>query len=160
MGSEVGQAVQTAFGRGRVVERRNAGRLLIEVHGRLLLLDEADVTPAESQRRARASRRGRTDGAATMPGATGHERVGADDPTGSSSRQVDLHGLTVDEALARLDQVINDALLAGVSELRVIHGRSGGRLRGAVHARLREVAAVGSFALDSTNAGVTKVRFR
>jgi DNA mismatch repair protein MutS2 len=72
-------------------------------------------------------------------------------------REVDLHGLTVEEALSRLDEVLNDAILEGVAELRIIHGRSGGRIRGAVHMRLREISAVVSFRLDPKNAGVTIV---
>ena len=60
-------------------------------------------------------------------------------------------------ALARVDDVLNDAILDGVTELRIIHGRSGGRIRGALHKRLREIGAITSFRLDERNAGVTIV---
>jgi dsDNA-specific endonuclease/ATPase MutS2 len=38
-----------------------------------------------------------------------------------------------------------------------VHGRSGGRLRAALHRQLREVPAVRAFRLDPANAGVTIV---
>lgn len=72
-------------------------------------------------------------------------------------RSIDLHGMTVEEALAALDTFLNDAILAGIDEARVIHGRSGGRLRAAVHKRLMRLAAVRGHRLDPANPGVTIV---
>ena len=72
--------------------------------------------------------------------------------------EIDLHGLTVAEALACTEQALNDALLADVSALRLIHGRSGGRIRVALHQRLRELSSVRGFHLDPGNNGVTIVR--
>lgn len=63
--------------------------------------------------------------------------------------------MTVDEAVAALDAVVNDAVLAGHAEVRVIHGRSGGRLRAAVHARLKQLSVVRAFRIDPANEGVT-----
>ncbi|MCC6989451.1 MAG: Smr/MutS family protein, partial [Acidobacteria bacterium] len=71
--------------------------------------------------------------------------------------EVDLHGLRVDEALHRIDDALDAALRAGHAELRFIHGRSGGRLRGALHERLRRISAVRGVRLDPRNAGVTIV---
>jgi len=65
--------------------------------------------------------------------------------------------MTVEEAVAALDTFLNDALLAGHAEVRVIHGRSGGRLRTAVHARLKQLSVVRALRLDPGNAGVTIV---
>ncbi len=65
--------------------------------------------------------------------------------------------MTVDEALARVEGVISDALLADETEVRLIHGRSGGRIRGALHRRLRELPSVRAFRLDPHNPGVTIV---
>ena len=73
------------------------------------------------------------------------------------ARTVDLHGLTTEGALETMNAAINEALLADVGQLRLIHGRSGGRLRLAVHTRLRELDVVRSFRLDPHNAGVTIV---
>ena len=68
---------------------------------------------------------------------------------------MDLHGCTVPEALARVDAALSDALLADAPKLRLIHGRSGGRIRIALHAHLRTLAR--PFRLDPTNPGVTIV---
>ena len=57
--------------------------------------------------------------------------------------------------MARIDEALNAALLAGHAEVRFIHGRSGGRLRAALHARLRVITAVQGFRLDPRNPGVT-----
>jgi DNA mismatch repair protein MutS2 len=71
--------------------------------------------------------------------------------------EVDLHGLTVEEALVRAERALDDALLADCSELRLIHGKSGGRVRAALHRRLLDIGAVRAFRLDPRNAGVTIV---
>ena len=69
--------------------------------------------------------------------------------------EIDLHGLTVDEALLRADEALNEALLADRQEVRFIHGRSGGRIRAALHRRLRDIPSVQAFRLDPRNPGVT-----
>ena len=71
--------------------------------------------------------------------------------------EIDLHGLTAAEAAAALDAFLNDALLAALAEVRVIHGRSGGRVKAAVHHRLRELPSIRSFRVDPANPGVTIV---
>jgi DNA mismatch repair protein MutS2 len=75
----------------------------------------------------------------------------------TASREIDLHGLTVEEALDRVELALNDALLADLSEVRFIHGRSGGRIRAALHRRLRDTPSVRGFRLDPRNEGVTLV---
>ena len=139
-----GTRVQTPFGKGVVRELRNGGRLLVEVQGRSLVLRESDVLPLdEGQRRAPAPPR------APQP---------RPPVPGGTAAEIDLHGLTVEEALARAQTALNDALLGDSPELRLIHGRSGGRIRAALHAWLRSVPAVRGFATDPANPGVTIVR--
>jgi DNA mismatch repair protein MutS2 len=70
-----------------------------------------------------------------------------------------LHGKTVDEAIEAVDVWVNDVLLAGHGEARVIHGRGGGRLKAALHQYLRDLGAVASFRVDTRNPGVTIVTF-
>ena len=74
------------------------------------------------------------------------------------SPSLDLHGTTVDEGLDALGAFLNTALLDGNAEVRIIHGRSGGRLKAAVHARLKRMPSIRSFGLDPRNPGVTIVR--
>lgn len=142
--------MQTPFGKGVVREVRNNGRLLVEVHGRALVVSEAEVTTLDSRERRSRRARAREMGPVSPP----QPRVEAPGPA-----EIDLHGLTVEEALARVDRALNDALLSDVPELRIIHGRSGGRIRGALHRRLRELPSVRGFRLDPRNAGVTIVDF-
>ena len=70
---------------------------------------------------------------------------------------MDLHGLTTMEAIARAERAVNDALLADMAQVRFIHGRSGGRVRAALHRWLREVPTVREFRVDPANDGVTIV---
>ncbi len=52
--------------------------------------------------------------------------------------ELDLHGLTVDEALLRLDKYLNDACMAGLYQVRVVHGKGTGTLRQIVRRQLAE----------------------
>jgi DNA mismatch repair protein MutS2 len=47
-----------------------------------------------------------------------------------------LRRLTVDEALWRLDQYLNDAFMAGLVSVRIVHGKGTGTLRRSVHESL------------------------
>jgi DNA mismatch repair protein MutS2 len=60
--------------------------------------------------------------------------------------QLDLRGARADEALAALDRYLNDAAVAGVDRLRVVHGKGTGALRTAVRAALAEHPLVRSYA--------------
>jgi DNA mismatch repair protein MutS2 len=71
--------------------------------------------------------------------------------------ELDLHGLIVADALERVVSAIDAAILAGYGRLRVVHGRSGGRVRAAVHRHLRELPSGRAFRLDPANDGVTIV---
>ena len=144
-----GDIVHTSFGKGIVREVRNSGRVLAEVKGRAMELGPDQVSPAEPSN-PKAKRREE------------HARPEDPQPGDSSSLlsvpEVDLHGLTVDEALARAALALNNAILANVPALRFIHGRSGGRIRGALQRWLGSVAAVRGFRLAPRNPGVTIVR--
>jgi len=63
----------------------------------------------------------------------------------SISNELDLRGLTVEEALERVDKYLDDALLAGLSRCRIIHGKGTGALRSAVRARLENHPQVKAF---------------
>lgn len=59
-----------------------------------------------------------------------------------AATEVSLRGLRVDEAMERLERALDQALLAGLKELRVIHGKGTGTLRRAVDEFCRKHAAV------------------
>ena len=141
-----GDVVQTPFGKGVVREVRNGGRLAVDVGGRALIVKATAVAAITEPQRVRRARKG------AAPDARNSSRPGS-----RGRAEVDLHGLTVEEALARSERALNDALLQDVQELRLIHGRSGGRIRAALHTWLREMPAVRHVRLDARNEGVTIV---
>jgi DNA mismatch repair protein MutS2 len=59
--------------------------------------------------------------------------------------EVHLRKLTVDEALLKLDQYLNDAFVAGLYQVRVVHGKGTGTLRQAVQEYLAHHSLVKSF---------------
>ncbi|MSR93664.1 endonuclease MutS2 [Clostridiaceae bacterium 68-1-5] len=77
--------------------------------------------------------------------------------------EINLLGLTVDEAVAQLDKYLDDAALAGLSPVRVVHGKGTGALRTGIHSYLRRQKRVKSFRLGSFgegDAGVTIVELK
>ena len=59
--------------------------------------------------------------------------------------EVHLRQLTVDEALLKLDQYLNDAFMAGLYQVRVIHGKGTGILRQIVQEQLARHPLVKSY---------------
>lgn len=51
---------------------------------------------------------------------------------------IDLHGLPVEEGIETLERFLDQALLHGESEVKVIHGHGGGRLKNAIRAYLKK----------------------
>ena len=78
----------------------------------------------------------------------------------SVSMELNLLGKTVDEAIAELDKYLDDAYLAHMPSVRIVHGKGTGALRKAVHTYLRRNKRVKSFRLGEFgegDAGVTIV---
>jgi DNA mismatch repair protein MutS2 len=69
------------------------------------------------------------------------------------SPELDLRGMTVDEALPLVEQRLDEAARAGVAELRIIHGKGTGTLRQAVRDMLRKHPLVTSHAAAEPRAG-------
>lgn len=81
----------------------------------------------------------------------------------SVSAEINLIGMTSDEALVELDKYLDDAYLAHLSPVRVVHGKGSGILRKAVHQYLRRQKHVASYRLGEYgegDAGVTIVEFK
>ena len=79
------------------------------------------------------------------------------------SPEINLLGNTVDEALAQLDKYLDDAYLAHLESVRIVHGKGTGALRNAVHQYLKRAAFVKSFRLGEHgegDAGVTIAEFK
>ena len=59
--------------------------------------------------------------------------------------EVHLRQLTVDEARLKLDQYLNDAFMAGLYQVRVVHGKGTGTLRQAIREELAKHPLVKSY---------------
>ena len=69
--------------------------------------------------------------------------------------ELSLQGKTVHEALGETDKYLDDAFLAGLSTVRIIHGKGTGALRAAIHDLLGDHPLVADFQLALSNAGGT-----
>ena len=81
----------------------------------------------------------------------------------SVSPEINLLGKTVDEAMSVLDKYLDDAYLAHLTTVRIVHGKGTGALRTAVQNHLRRVKYVKSYRLGEYgegDAGVTIVEFK
>jgi DNA mismatch repair protein MutS2 len=138
-----GDAVQTPLGKGIVREVQNRGKLLVQVQQRMLVVAASTVSLLTGHR--------------PTPCAAAEVAAAPAASWSHASSEVDLHGLRVEEALVQIDDALDAAFRAGLAELRFVHGRSGGRLRGALHQRLRAIPTVRGFRVDPQNPGVTIV---
>ncbi len=82
----------------------------------------------------------------------------------SVSSEINLLGKTVDEAVAELDKYLDDAILAHLTSVRVVHGKGTGALRAGIHEYLRRqkkhVKSYRLGAFGEGDAGVTIVELK
>ncbi|HBC98966.1 MAG TPA: endonuclease MutS2 [Lachnoclostridium sp.] len=79
------------------------------------------------------------------------------------SPEINLIGMTTDEAIPQLDKYLDDAYLAHLPQVRVVHGRGTGALKNAVHKHLKKLKYVKEFRLGAFgegDSGVTIVSFK
>ena len=140
---------------GRVLEVDARGRCRVAVGGLTTWCTSDELAPVAGSRKKPSSA---AHPAAHHPGT--HRRHEAP-PSGvaTSLGRIDLHGLTVPEALEALEERLDQAIRGGLDRLEVVHGISGGRLRSAVRRYLAATTAVSRVEIDSRNAGVTWVHF-
>ena len=113
----------------------------------LVYVQEETVTTPKLQRSGGGSGSGKMKMAKTM----------------SVSTEINLLGKTVDEALALLDKYLDDAYLAHLPSVRVVHGKGTGALRNAVHGHLKRLKYVKEYRLGEYgegDSGVTIVTFK
>jgi DNA mismatch repair protein MutS2 len=105
-------------------------------------LAEPAVLPGER------GRRGRDEGAETPPykviHGTAHNAV---------PHEINLIGRRVDPALSDLERYLNDASLAGLESVRIIHGRGSGRLAAAIRDYLKDHPLVKGYKREPDDAG-------
>lgn len=83
--------------------------------------------------------------------------------TASVSAELSLLGCTCDEAIAQLDKYLDDAYLAHLTQVRIVHGKGTGALRQAVHGHLKRLNYIKNYRLGEFgegDSGVTIVEFK
>ena len=81
----------------------------------------------------------------------------------SVSTEINLIGMMTDEAIAKLDKYLDDAYIAHLPSVRIVHGKGTGALRSAVHAHLKRLTYIKEFHLGEFgegDAGVTIATFK
>ena len=98
-----------------------------------------------------------------QPHRTGSSSSAMDRATRNASMEINLLGLTVEEAIHEADKFIDDGIMSGQSTLYLIHGKGTGALRKALHEHLRRHPNVRSFRLGvygEGESGVTVVELK
>jgi DNA mismatch repair protein MutS2 len=81
-------------------------------------------------------------------------RAGGKEPRPASpGMELDLRGMTVDDMLVEFDRYLDQAYLAGLPFVRIIHGKGTGALRQAVREQLRGHPLVAQFRSGENNEG-------
>ena len=81
----------------------------------------------------------------------------------SVSTEINLIGMLTDEAVAKLDKYLDDAYIAHLPSVRIVHGKGTGALRNGIHNYLKRLKYVKSYRLGAFgegDAGVTIVEFK
>jgi DNA mismatch repair protein MutS2 len=130
---------------GTVVELRD-GKATVEAGGMRLVLPRGDlsVLPAGDQEPAKPRRNGNAGGGYLAGEIVAHP-------------EVDLRGLRVDELPMRMGKAMDDAILCGLGQFRIIHGKGTGALRERVQEMLRDDPRILSFRAGEHGEGGTGV---
>jgi DNA mismatch repair protein MutS2 len=130
----------------------------VEVDGKRFKLSPSDLTPTEAA--AIASPRVSAVNAGYLAAVDSPRRIGSEGWSPVES-QLDLRGLTTEEARYRLDQFLNDAYMEGLQNVRIVHGKGTGAVRQAVRDILVDHPLVKSHQTAAQNEGgegATEVR--
>jgi DNA mismatch repair protein MutS2 len=127
---------------GEVVEMIGKKKAKVAVGSAFMTIDTIDLTrQTPDPKTADQSKRRKTN------------MVNAAAARGEFSPELMLRGMTVDEALEALEKFLDDATLAGVGQVYIIHGKGSGRLRKNLSAYLKSHRAVESIRIGDWNEG-------
>jgi len=124
--------------RGRVIRRDKGRRWVVETETLRLSLLPGELAPA-----------------ADAPAQLAPAPVSYSSSAGIDPPVLELHlrGLRVEEAIRQLAKQIDSALIHGLREFSVVHGKGEGILRSAIHEHLRGLAAVEDFRFSAPEEG-------
>lgn len=132
---------------GIITDRTNSGTYKVQVGKLFLTCKESDLSKST----------GKTPNKKRKSKAPPTVTIDASYSTSQASRPLDLHGITTNEAVIKLDHAIDSAVLHGQDRIEVIHGIGTGKVKEAVYRRLSELSVVKSFRIDEKNPGMTIV---
>jgi len=127
---------------GEVVEMIGKKKAKIAVGSAFMTVDTIDLTRKEKSK--------------SSPGVSGKRPISsvkADAVQGDFSPEIMLRGMTVDEALEALEKFLDDAVLAGVGQVYIVHGKGTGRLRKNLSNFLKSHRSVESIRIGDWNEG-------
>lgn len=141
---ESGQAVwiEKFNTEAEVVEMIGTKRVKVAINGAFMTLDTIDCV-----------RRGGNKTDKKSGGKISFSNVRASASEGGFSPEIMLRGMTVDEAMEKLEKFLDDAMLAGVGQVYVIHGKGTGKLRRKLSAFLKSHNSVDSIRIGDWNEG-------
>ncbi|WP_085523182.1 endonuclease MutS2 [Tuberibacillus sp. Marseille-P3662] len=143
---EPGQEVKVqSFGqKGSIVERLNDQEYLVQVGIMKMNIKASDLKPVKEEKQTKPV-------------------VNVKGPSKTTKTELDLRGERYEEAMNRLDQYLDAALLAGYPQVSIIHGKGTGVLRKAVQKKLTHHPRVKNTRLGGMGeggSGVTVVEFK
>ena len=120
-------------------------------------LSDLEPLSRKQAQQAQAQTRARESATHFNPSAAPEERArtvtGARPVARDVNSQIDLRGQRAEDALAMVDRYLNEATLAGLGMVRILHGKGTGALRQAIHNQLRSHRLVKSFHTAPANEG-------
>ncbi len=125
-----------------VVEPPEGGKVVLQagIMRVTVGLDELELLDARGRRAAKKK---------ASPGVRKNINVA----TRKVNTEIDIRGMTVEEAMYDVDKLIDDAVLLNIKKVQIIHGKGTGALRSGVHAHLRTLNTVASFRLGRYGEG-------
>lgn len=127
---------------GEVVEMIGKKKAKIAIGSAFMTVDTIDLIRKESRKKTDKDQKQRK-----------ISTVRAAAAEGEFSPEIMLRGMTVDEALEALEKFLDDAILAGVGQVYIVHGKGTGRLRKNLSTYLKSHRAVDSIRIGDWNEG-------
>ena len=130
----------------RITEIRSKSRIKVKCGNMTTEVSADDLYYAKTEINKKAARfqRGKSDSKTKIN-------------TRSINNELNVIGQTVDEAIANVDAFIDSAVLAGLSQLWIIHGMGTGKLRAGLHEHFRKHPNVAEFRLGAYGEGESGV---
>jgi DNA mismatch repair protein MutS2 len=72
---------------------------------------------------------------------------------GNTPRELDIRGYNAEEGLQEVDRYLDEAVMSGLNEVNIIHGKGTGKLRAAIHDSLRHHPHVKAYRLGRYGEG-------